>query len=252
MTTGAFAMTRFRRPLGRCAVIIFLILAFLSPRAVYASPVPFAPPPEQDDFGFLEIWAVIVVITVGVNIVKGVVNEDFSCLGASGFTGNGLAGFNILSCVFDDINFEASINGMGGPPPAAGTAFAEVTMQNMMTFDRIDPLGSDADSMVSLDIGISIPTASLTFGPGETGSLGYEVDLQLPAVGLSFNRSDQLTTPGTFSTPPVGGDLDFVVPTSGVIMDFRANIQGQGSAVPEPATLSLLAFGGLLVTRRRR
>ncbi|MCX5676215.1 MAG: PEP-CTERM sorting domain-containing protein [Planctomycetota bacterium] len=44
-------------------------------------------------------------------------------------------------------------------------------------------------------------------------------------------------------------DLEFVTPISGTITEARLVIEGPG--VPEPATLSLLALGGLLALRRR-
>ncbi|MCH8146598.1 MAG: PEP-CTERM sorting domain-containing protein, partial [Planctomycetes bacterium] len=54
------------------------------------------------------------------------------------------------------------------------------------------------------------------------------------------------------SSTPTYESLSFIVPPGGVTLEVGATIQGQGSAVPEPATLLLFALGGLMLARRRR
>ena len=70
--------------------------------------------------------------------------------------------------------------------------------------------------------------------------------LGLAAAGLE-------TVPGDFSwslldiAPPL-----VINPQTGFLTDFEANGVGQFSAIPEPATLSVLLAGGLVSLLRRR
>ncbi len=121
-------------------------------------------------------------------------------------------------------------------------------------------VNSSAIGSLDLDLGdgeylsLSLDTAVVTYIPltstiqfvfvGSTASstgqnLPYEISIDDP-IGVSF--STQITEPISH-----GGGFVSVFRSAGT-----GEIQGFGVGIPEPATMSLLALGGLALLRRRR
>jgi hypothetical protein len=85
--------------------------------------------------------------------------------------------------------------------------------------------------------------------PGEQDPFVARINFHLGPNGFSpDDLPDWLIPPPGWPIPTLEG-LEFVTPITGTITEARLVIEGPG--VPEPATLSLLALGGLMALGRR-
>ena len=96
------------------------------------------------------------------------------------------------------------------------------------------------------------PFNGMVIMPGEQHPFIFQIHF-----GLAPNTFSPDDLPGWLIPPPGlpvltlwSDGLDFVTPITGTITEARLVLEGPG--VPEPATLSLLALGGLALLKRRK
>ena len=88
------------------------------------------------------------------------------------------------------------------------------------------------------------------FNPGEQDPLVFQIHFGLEPEPFSPDLPGWIIPPpGWPVMTPWSEGLEFVTPITGTITEARLVLEGPG--VPEPATLSLLALGGLMALGRR-
>ncbi|MCX5654406.1 MAG: PEP-CTERM sorting domain-containing protein [Planctomycetota bacterium] len=86
--------------------------------------------------------------------------------------------------------------------------------------------------------------------PGEQHPFVFQIHFGLGPNSFSPDLPGWLIPPPGLPAFTLWSDgLEFVTPISGTITEARLVLEGP--SVPEPATLALLALGGLLALRRR-
>jgi len=177
--------------------------------------------------------------------------EQVSFVTVGTFTGGDLAGTSEYLDAANgiDIVFSSPLNNPLNPPPSSVT-----------TFGTFDTTGTTATSLTpvssgfTLDIFQSTPTAGLgTFVGTLTGSLRIDnsqafivfdgpLTVTIGNVFYTIRSADLNNTPGTVALSP---------PTSNNGLATISGLVGI-NAVPEPASMAMLAMGGISVLAMRR
>jgi hypothetical protein len=140
------------------------------------------------------------------------------------------------------------------------------TLDTTATPDAANPADPYVNTLLTYDptagtvdvdmVGANINIATLLGATIHLGSPGGPVLLTLPPVwqdlgaglGVTLSAPSQ-PFPAIYAADLLAGNTFLVVQTQNFL---NGEIHGQITAVPEPATLSLLTLGGLAVMRRRR
>jgi hypothetical protein len=123
----------------------------------------------------------------------------------------------------------------------SGSQVLNVPRESDFIVTLVDPFGTELES-------------DITFGTSGTG-----LSPETPTLTAIFVAPIELTEPGTYTIRISGGDL-FILNTENPIGTKNEtgnhtaidNLSINGTVIPEPSSLALLAVGGLAMVRRRR
>jgi len=141
-----------------------------------------------------------------------------------------------------DVTLDLRIPGVAGIPDTGGkvTSAAGGTLDLQLGDGQYLSLELDAATVLYQQETSTIGFAFACSAATNAGlNLPHEISIDNP-IGISF--STRITEPVSQSN----GSIDFFQSAG------TGEIQGFGVGVPEPATMGLLAFGGLALLRRRR
>jgi len=138
---------------------------------------------------------------------------------------------------------------LAGGPVAVGESFFDV----FFTLDP-DPVLLSTGHM-TINRGLDPGAGAGTFESFFDLYLDVHFEPVVPGGGTAFDLKthDHFTTTGTWVGLPVGGEYEkFTIDSSMLTVEGTHDSLIYLDPVPEPATLSLLALGGLMALRRRR
>ncbi|MEM6552924.1 MAG: PEP-CTERM sorting domain-containing protein [Planctomycetota bacterium] len=130
-----------------------------------------------------------------------------------------------------------------------GAVFIDLT-----TFDiRLDRSGTGPDDFeIQVSVNGDTPVSVLTFDYGDTTAGVDFLGVDLSALPTLTTGDSVVFTLGAFNSESTAGSFDLETIDFGGSDPRALRIEGTITAIPEPASLGLLAVGGLLIAGRRR
>lgn len=204
------------------------------------------------------------VVTVGIdNFASGVPLSTYGTTSASndglhagvlgGYRGTSVVAFTGGLNVFYSpvIGNTLAFDALGGSAGAYSALYDGVGVGGTLNYDLLGANSAGAFSLrVPVANGAGTAFVTVIDNSNNTYTTGQNILLGVPNQDLNFDYADYLGN-GVDLTDIKS--IGLTISSSGVAADFTVGaFSAVTSVVPEPATLSLLGLGGLLILRRRR